>query len=105
MTGQFHIISRRLEASPDAMSLFQACSSLSNREYRLLLESSEAGHNGKQQSILFLESALKLEARGTEVTITALTDNGQRALAHISQSFDNHDGTVQNNILSCLLVR
>ena len=94
MSDGFQIISRRLEASPDAMALFQACGHLSNPEYRLLLESSEAGHNGKQQSILFLESALKVEARGQEVTISALTDNGVAAIALIASDFNDYEGAV-----------
>ena len=94
MSERFHIISRRLEANPDAMALFSACKPLSNEDYRLLLESSEAGHNGKQQSILFLESALKIEARGQRVVIESLTDNGLNALQLIEQGFDTYDGQV-----------
>lgn len=95
MTANFQIISRRLESSPDAMTLFKACSPLSNLNYRLLLESSEAGHNGKQQSILFLESALKVEGRGAEVVISAMTDNGREALNHIASEFNSHDGLLK----------
>lgn len=94
MSEGFQIISRRLEASPDAMALFQSCRDLSNPEYRLLLESSEPGHNGKQQSILFLESALKVEARGQEVSIQALTDNGTAAMKLLAAGFNDHDGAV-----------
>ena len=84
----FQILSRRLDADPNAMSLFQACEPLSDSEHRLLLESSEAGSNGKQQSILFLESALILEARGFEVTVMAKTENGQQALDVLSATLN-----------------
>ncbi len=94
MSGCFQLISRRLEACPDAMALFKACRSLCNEDYRLLLESSEAGHNGKQQSILFLESALKVEARGQVVRIESLTENGQIALGQIADGFDTHGGKI-----------
>ena len=63
MTANFQLISRRLEANPNAMALFQACETLSNRDYRLLLESSEAGHNGKQQSILFAVQSASTSAQ------------------------------------------
>lgn len=103
MTERFQIISRRLEANPDAMALFRACQPLSNEDYRLLLESSEAGHNGKQQSILFLESALKIEARGQVVCIESLTENGVIALALIEQGLNTHGGQIIVNAQDGLL--
>ncbi|MBT8448043.1 MAG: anthranilate synthase component 1 [Gammaproteobacteria bacterium] len=75
------IISRRIDADVDAMRLFQACESISDKDYRLLLESSEQGSNGKQQSILFLESALVIKATGQDVSFNARNENGQQALA------------------------
>jgi anthranilate synthase component 1 len=80
MSRGFEILTRRLESQPDAMSLFQACTDISNPHYRLLLESSETGSNGRQQSILFLQSALKITARQRQVHIEALTENGQQAI-------------------------
>ena len=80
----FKLLTRSLEADVDPQLIFEACERISNKDYRILLESSEPGTNGCQQSMLLLGQALKIEARAFQVTITALNNNGQAALAIIT---------------------
>ena len=84
------ILSRSLEAEVEPVQIFDACSKLSNKDYRILLESSEQGNNGKQHSMLLLNQALKFEARGFQVTISALNQNGEAALELINNSLSQH---------------
>ncbi|MFT5520903.1 MAG: anthranilate synthase component 1 [Enterobacterales bacterium] len=84
------ILSRSLEAEVEPVQIFDACSKLSNKDYRILLESSEQGNNGKQHSMLLLNQALKFEARGFQVTISALNQNGEAALELINKSLSQH---------------
>jgi len=81
----YQLLSRSLDADVDAMEIFEACKRYSHPEYRVLLESSEAGTNGCQQSMLLLGQALKIEARAQKVSITSLNDNGRVALDLIKQ--------------------
>lgn len=81
----YQLLSRSLDADVDAMEVFEACKRYSHPEYRVLLESSEAGTNGCQQSMLLLGQALKIEARAQKVSITSLNENGQVALDKIKQ--------------------
>ena len=80
----FKLLTRSLEADVEPQLIFEACERISNKDYRILLESSEPGTNGCQQSMLLLGQALKIEARAFQVTITALNNNGQAALAIIT---------------------
>jgi len=80
------ILSQSLEAEVEPIEVFDACAKFSNKDYRILLESSEQGNNGKQHSMLLLNQALKFEARGLQVTISALNQNGQVALERINNS-------------------
>lgn len=84
------ILNKSLEAEVEPVQIFDACSKFSNEAYRILLESSEQGNNGKQRSMLLLNQALKFEARGFQVTISALNQNGQVALKLINQSLKKH---------------
>ena len=87
MTQQhFKILSRALEAELEPMTVFQAAKKHSNADYRVLLESSEQGTNGSQYSMLLLTQALKIEARGFDVTISSLNDNGEVAVELIQKS-------------------
>jgi len=79
----FKLLSRSLEVDVDAMMVFEECKRLSHQDYRILLESSEQGTNGSQQSMLLLGQALKIEARGFQVSVASLNDNGQVALDKI----------------------
>jgi len=105
----YQLLSRSLDADVDAMGMFEACKRYSHPEYRVLLESSEAGTNGCQQSMLLLGQALKIEARAQKVSITSLNDNGQVALdkikQHISGGLPGQDGLIieENNISEVIL--
>ncbi len=77
---KYELLSKNIDADVDAMLFFEACKPLSNQNYRILLESSEPGTNGCQQSMLLLDQALKIEARGFQVTISSLNENGNAAL-------------------------
>jgi len=100
--SNFKLLSRALEAEVEPMKVFEACKSISDKNYRVLLESSEQGTNGNQQSMLLLGQALKIEARGSQVTISALSDNGQAAVKiirlHLSEELlsDEDEGATDN---------
>jgi len=81
----YELLSRNIDADVDAMQTFEACKRHSNQDYRILLESSEPGTNGCQQSMLLLGQALKIEAQGFEVTISSLNENGAVALELIKK--------------------
>lgn len=83
----FTLLQRSLEVDADPMVIFKACERISNRDYRILLESSEPGTTGSQQSMLLISQALKLEAVGLKVSIQALNANGNNALRLVTQRF------------------
>ena len=101
--SNFKLLSKSIDAEVDPMILFQNCESLSDKNYRILLESSEQGTNGRQQAMLFLGQALKLEARGFQVTISALNNNGKVALSLVREALvieglqtnKNNDSAIQ----------
>jgi anthranilate synthase component 1 len=84
----FKVLSRVLESDIEPMLLFESCSRISNLKYRILLESSEPGTDGCQQSMLLLSQALKIEARGFQASISALNENGTKALQIINKELD-----------------
>ncbi|MCP4412247.1 MAG: anthranilate synthase component I, partial [Gammaproteobacteria bacterium] len=94
----YQLLSRSLDADVDAMDIFEACKRYSHPEYRILLESSETGTNGSQQSMLLLGQALKIETLAQQVSITSLNDNGQLALEKIKQHISNASLIEQGDI-------
>ncbi|PCJ46712.1 MAG: anthranilate synthase component I [Gammaproteobacteria bacterium] len=80
----FKLLSRSLEAEVEPMLIFEACRKYSHKDYRILLESSEQGTSGTQRSMLLLNQSLKIEARGFQVSISPLNDNGRAAMDILS---------------------
>ncbi len=93
----YQLLSRSLDVDVDAMDIFEACKRYSHPEYRILLESSETGTNGSQQSMLLLGQALKIEAHAQQVSIRSLNDNGQFALEIIKQQMSTARLTKQED--------
>jgi len=63
----------------DTLTLFKALAK--ERSDTALLESMDGNGLNNRQSLLFINSALRIEARNTTVTIVALSDNGKAAIA------------------------
>lgn len=51
-----------------------------NKPNALLLESAEIDSKDDLQSLLMVDAALRLECRGNQVTVTALTANGRSVM-------------------------
>ncbi|WP_026374564.1 anthranilate synthase component 1 [Aestuariibacter salexigens] len=62
----------------DAVAAFSVLTA--NQDYSLLLDSAEIDSKDNLKSLILLDAALRLECWGNEVTITALTSNGQSVL-------------------------
>ena len=54
-------------------------------------ESAEIDSKDNLQSLMLLDAAIKIVCRGTEVTISALSNNGGALLPHISTHFARHN--------------
>ncbi len=75
---QAHTEVTELDHAPDACALFAHLAQ--DRPDTLLLESTDGDGKNDTQSLLLIQSALRVEARGSTVTLTALTANGRAAL-------------------------
>lgn len=67
---------RRLTGAPDPLALFAALTEGGHRPDTLLLESADAATGLGEKSVLLPRTMLRLECRGREVRVTALTANG-----------------------------
>lgn len=67
-----------LDHAPDACALFAHLAQ--DRPDTLLLESTDGDGKNDTQSLLLIQSAVRVEARGSNVTLTALTAGGRAAL-------------------------
>ena len=78
------------EAKPvaDPLALFERLTG--DDPDRLLLESAAGAGRIATQSLLFVACALRIEGRGRTVRITALSDNGNAALAALSPELGRH---------------
>ncbi|MGB2079208.1 MAG: anthranilate synthase component 1 [Vibrio sp.] len=65
----------------DPTQVFHAlCMQHSTKQNSLLLESAEVDSKANLKSLLLIDAALRIECRGQQVELTALTQNGQAAL-------------------------
>jgi anthranilate synthase component 1 len=71
------VVSER-EFMGDTLSLFEQLAA--DGEECMLLESKDGNGVNNVQSLLFVKQALRIEARGQEVTFSARTENGEAAL-------------------------
>ncbi|MBN2718454.1 MAG: anthranilate synthase component 1 [Deltaproteobacteria bacterium] len=76
---QAYTVLKECRFSSDPFTIFSLLSK--TRENAILLESMDGNGKNNVASMLFVENALCIEATGRKVTITALTPNGQNALA------------------------
>jgi anthranilate synthase component 1 len=70
----------------DTLALFEKLAR--QRPDTVLLESKDGNGENDVQSILFIDNAARIEGRGDEVTITALSDNGRFALDELAPEFE-----------------
>ncbi len=82
--GQVVVLSRALDGAPDPVALFLELAG--ERPHTLLLESADHSTARGERSLLVTGAALRLSARDTEATVTALTDNGKSLLPRIERA-------------------
>ena len=86
--AQFQSLRKSLSGVIEPLNVFKALSHELDESYLQLLESSEAGQNGEQQSLLLLSHCLKISARRFNVSIEALNENGKAALKLLSPALE-----------------
>ncbi|MDA0147366.1 anthranilate synthase component 1 [Vibrio sp. LaRot3] len=79
--GSVEVIQTEVPYSQDPTHLFHTL--CENKTDSLLLESAEIDSKQNLQSLLIVDSAIRIVCFGHTVTMTALTDNGQHLLEHI----------------------
>ncbi|RJX69538.1 anthranilate synthase component 1 [Vibrio sinensis] len=107
--GQIDVLSTTVPYAQDPTRLFHTL--CGDKSDSLLLESAEIDSKQNLKSLLIVDSAVRIICFGHQVTMTALTDNGQNLLHHIqfniqddvAHSFDGKKLTLEfsepNNIL------
>ncbi|HEY3353686.1 MAG TPA: anthranilate synthase component 1 [Polyangia bacterium] len=82
--GEVLPLARRLPGCPDPLALYARLCDGGRRPDTLLLESVDVATRRAEQSFLMPRAALRVECRGRTVTLTALTPNGESALAALA---------------------
>ncbi len=91
--GELEVISTPVLYSQDPTSLFYTL--CHEKTDSLLLESAEVDSKEDLQSLLLVDSAVRIVCHGEEVTFSALSDNGQKLIEHLA-------GNVSDSITSNL---
>lgn len=95
--GQLELIRTTAPYAQDPTQLFHTL--CENKTDSLLLESAEIDSKQDLQSLLIVDSAVRIVCFGHTVTMTALTDNGRQLLSHLTNNIHsdiqhNFDGNV-----------
>ena len=77
-------LARRLQATPDPLALYAELSDGGERPHCLLLESADAATGIGERSLLAASCALHLVAEAGEVTVRALSPNGEAGVAWLA---------------------
>ena len=83
--GELEVIHTSAPYAQDPTRLFHTL--CADKTDSLLLESAEIDSKQNLKSLLIVDSAVRIVCYGHEVTMTALTENGQHLLAHLNQIF------------------
>lgn len=87
--GEVMPLSKRLSFCPDPLDVFAAWTDGGQRPDTLMLESADISTKSGERSILVLRSALRIECRGSRVTVYPLSPNGLSLLPWVGrQLFD-----------------
>ncbi|NVJ57328.1 MAG: anthranilate synthase component 1 [Vibrionaceae bacterium] len=95
--GELEVIHTSAPYAQDPTRLFHTL--CADKTDSLLLESAEIDSKQNLKSLLIVDSAVRIVCYGHEVTMTALTENGQHLLTHLNQNIHAQvnsafDGTV-----------
>ncbi|WP_117234592.1 anthranilate synthase component 1 [Vibrio maerlii] len=82
--GQLEVLKAAAPYTQDPTRLFHTL--CENKTDSLLLESAEIDSKQDLKSLLIVDSAVRIVCFGHQVTMTALTANGQNLIAHLSQN-------------------
>ncbi|MEF1291894.1 anthranilate synthase component I, partial [Vibrio sp. M260118] len=82
--GDIELIRTSAPYAQDPTQLFHTL--CENKTDSLLLESAEIDSKQDLQSLLIVDSAVRIVCYGHTVTMTALTDNGKNLLAHLTHN-------------------
>ncbi len=82
--GQLGLLKASAPYAQDPTRLFHTL--CENKTDSLLLESAEIDSKQDLKSLLIVDSAVRIVCYGHEVTMTALTENGQNLIGHLSQN-------------------
>lgn len=95
--GEVNSISIQADYLTDPVNLFADI--IKQQSHSLLLESAEIDSKDNLKSLMLVDSAVKFECHGLEVTVTALVENGRPVLTHLQQYFDtNQEQTLVSNV-------
>ena len=86
--GSVNTLSSKARYQSDPLTLFKKL--CGNKSNNLLLESAEIDKKHQLKSLLLIDAAVKIVCRGNEVTFTALTVNGEAAIAFAKQQLAEH---------------
>jgi len=82
-------LSKSIECRTDPVMLLKALSNNYNATNKMLLESCEIDNKQKLKSILMNRAALRIECQKQQVSITALTNNGENALTYLATQLNS----------------
>ena len=96
--GELEVVCTPVPYSQDPTSLFYTI--CHEKTDSLLLESAEVDSKEDLQSLLLVDSAVRIVCREEQVTFSALSDNGQKLIEHLQLNIsDNITSTLQANQL------
>ncbi|MDR2710369.1 MAG: anthranilate synthase component 1 [Burkholderiales bacterium] len=90
---------RPLRSVPEPLALFAWLTDDGKRPHTILLESAEPSSRKTQKSLLVVSSALSIECRGAEVTLTALNAQGIALLPILEEHFARFSPRREENVL------
>jgi len=86
--GSVNTVSGKARYQVDPLAVYQQL--CQNRDHSLLLESAEIDKKHQLKSLLLTDAAVKIVCHGAQVTMTALSINGEAALAFAKQQLKAH---------------
>lgn len=100
--GKIETIERNVPYINDPLTAFNRLTKSDGNH--LLLESAEIDSKDNLQSLMLLDAAIKIVCRGTEVTISALSNNGGALLPKIATHFAQHNRVLHQSDTQITLI-
>ncbi|MCM2679492.1 anthranilate synthase component 1 [Echinimonas agarilytica] len=83
--GHAKVLSKAIDYQSDPLALYASICQVGDKAHTMLLDSAEIDSKLHTKSLMLIDAALRFECNGRQVTVNALSANGQSVLPFIQQ--------------------